>query len=120
MSIIIIVNIITSLAVLLGGLCMKKYSDSPADYSIGFRTKRAMASSEAWYFANQKCGKLWMISGTASFAAAIIFTVFIQAGISSSASSIIQFVLLILQITADIFSTTFTEYQLKRRFDNKS
>jgi hypothetical protein len=40
MNIVIIVNIIAALAILTGGLMMRKYADEPVDRSIGFRTKK--------------------------------------------------------------------------------
>lgn len=118
MEIITIVNIITSLAIILGGLCMKKYADSPADYSIGYRTQRAMASKEAWFFANNKCGSLWGIIGSVIFAAVIVSAIFIQPNISENAGNLLQPLLLILHITAVITSLAYTEKQLINKFDN--
>lgn len=111
MEILIIVNIITSLSVLLGGICMKKYADSPADYSIGFRTRLAMSSPEAWSFANKKCGRLWIIIGIIGFIAAIdgTFTPFGYTGYA-------ELGVLILLILALIFSVISTEMHLKHDF----
>ena len=111
MEILIIVNFIISLAVIIGGICMKRYSDSPADYSIGFRTKRAMSSPEAWAFANKKCGKLWIIIGIISFIAAIDGT-FMPFGFTGYA----ELAIMILQISALSVSVIIIELQLKSNF----
>lgn len=119
MNIVTIVNIITSLAILLGGFCMKKYAASTADYSIGYKTNRAMASKEAWNFANNKCGSLWIIIGAVIFAAVIISALFIQPNINEKAGNWLQPLLLILHITAVITSLAYTEKQLIDKFGKK-
>ena len=119
MDIITLVNIISFLSLLLGGICMKKYASSPADHSIGYRTQRSMSSDNAWYAANKKCGDQWLIIGIAGFVLTIVSVLLIQPKISSSAGSIIQFILLLLQISAVIFSFVSTEAELKKKFDKK-
>ena len=114
MDIIIIVNIICSLGIVLGGLSMKKCSKSYEDFSIGFKTNRSMSSKEAWNFANQKCGGLWVIIGLVSFVLTI-FAVFIK---NEKTESIVQTVLLVLQTIAVSLSIIAVELQLKRKYDN--
>ena len=67
MNIVIIVNIIVSLTILLGGLIMKQYANNPIDRSIGFRTKKALSNDETWKVANKKCGGAWIIIGNVCF-----------------------------------------------------
>lgn len=117
MEIIIIVNLITSLTILLGGCCMKKYASSPVDYTIGFKTKRSIASKEAWYFANNKCGSIWLAIGAAGFVLTLAAFFVIQPDLSSISGDHAQFFLLILQSAAIIFSLILTENQLKKKFN---
>ena len=114
MSIVLIVNIIMSLAIALGGLCMKKYA-SWDDRSIGFRTKAAMSDQKSWSFANQKCGTLWLCSGIFFFLLTIAAAVFIQTNISDRMSGWVQIALLILQIAAAAISVVVVEKQLLSR-----
>lgn len=115
MVIIIIVNIITALTILLGGCCMKKYAVSHSDHSIGFRTERSVSSEEAWCFANQKCGRYWIILGAVGFILSIAALFIVR---SENAEGIVQFILLILQTSAVIASMAAVEYQLKKRENN--
>lgn len=117
MDILMIVNIIVSLGVLLGGYCMVKYAKSAIDYSIGFRTKRAMSSEEAWHFANYRCGRIWSITGIVSFVFTIV-SVFLAEGDTSGA--VVQLAILLFQIAAIIVSIVMTECQLKRKFSDDS
>ena len=109
MEIVVIVNIIASLAIMLGGLCMRKYADSPADYTIGFRTKSAMSSEKAWSFANKRCGTAWLAEGVAAFAAALASLLFIH----GTAGSWVQTAVLALLIAAVAVTVVVVEMQLK-------
>lgn len=111
MNIVIIVNIIVSLGIMLGGICMKKYADAPADYSIGFRTSRAMANSKAWSFANKKCGSAWTFIGIVSFALTVA-AVFLL-----SDYSFVQPAILIMLGVSAIASAAAVEVKLKNIFD---
>lgn len=117
MSIVIIVNIIISLGIILGGLGMKRYSKSSEDYSIGFRTKRAMSSEDAWSFANQKCGILWIIIGLIGFILTIATIFIIQI---ERIESIVQSIILIFLIAATIVSAIVIEKQLKSKYDDNN
>lgn len=115
MSIVVIVNMIVSLGILLGGLSMKQRSGSSGDYSMGFRTKRAMSSNNAWSFANQKCGILWLIIGIISFILTVSAFFMIQ---NERTGSIVQVIILVFIIVSAITSAIMIEKQLKSRFDN--
>lgn len=114
MNIIIIVNIIAALSIMLGGICMKKYADDPADYSIGFRTSRAMASSKAWSFANKKCGIAWGIIG------AVCFALTLTAVFLLSDYSFIQPAILFALVSAAVISAALVEIQLKKLPDDNT
>ena len=115
MSIIAIINIVVSLGIFLGGICMIKYAESPVDYSIGFKTEKAMLSKEAWHFANQKCGSSWEIIGIVSFVLSLV-SIFIF--VNDKTLSIIQFTILLLLIASVIVSAIVVQIGLKKFDDN--
>lgn len=76
LEIVIVVNVVISLAFLIGGYYLKEHTSPNVDAMVGFKTKRAMASTEAWRFANHRCGALLLIIGLLGFvmtAAAALF-----------------------------------------------
>ena len=117
MTVVIIVNIVWSLGIILGGFCMKQYSRSTKERSVGFKTKRAMSSQDAWYFANQKCGGLWIAGGLAglilTIAAIFIFR-------NEKTEGIVQAAVLVLLTAATFVSAIVTEKLLKRKYDNSN
>lgn len=113
--IVFIINIISALMAILGGFCMKKYAKSPGDYTIGFRTKRACASREAWSFANLKCSRYWLRAGTVALAAAAAaFTVLN----GSLVGNIIQVAILLALTAALLISAAMVEKQLRYRYSD--
>ena len=115
MSIVMIVNVIASLGILLGGLSMKQISGSSGDYSMGFRTKRAMSGDNAWSFANKKCGILWIIIGVISFILTVSAIFIIR---NERTVSVVQTIILVFIIVSAIASAIMVEKQLKNKFDN--
>ena len=107
MDVVIIVNIIVSLSIMLGGLCMKKYADNTEDHSIGFKTARAMANNDTWRFANSKCGNIWSIIGIAAFVLTIACLFMLPK---------LCFAVLILLFAAVVISAVWVEIQLKNNF----
>ena len=110
MSVVIIVSIITSVGIMLGGLCMKKYAKNASDHSIGFRTARALSSGEAWQFANEKCGTAWTVIG------AVCLVMAVAAVFLFSADSLAHLAVLILLTAAAVLSAVWVEMQLKNKF----
>ena len=116
MSVIIIVNVVISLTMILGGFCMRENSDAYESCSIGFKTKRALSSEDAWYFANQRCGIFWIIFGILGF---LITMVSLFLTTSERNGIVMQSVVLGLQILAFIFSIAGVEKQLKNKYDKQ-
>ena len=110
MSVVIIVSIITSVGIMLGGLCMKKYAKNTSDHSIGFRTARSLSNGEAWQFANEKCGTAWTAIG------AVCLVMAVAAVFLFSAYSLAHLAVLILLTAAAILSAVWVEIQLKNKF----
>ncbi|MBO4878582.1 MAG: SdpI family protein [Ruminococcus sp.] len=116
MIVLTIVNAITSLSMILGGWCMKDYADKPGDHSIGYRSKRAVSSNEAWKLANTECGDIWMKGGTAGLILTLCgIVVFL---INNYAGNSLQVVVLTLMTAAMIGSAIIVEKKLKNRFGN--
>jgi uncharacterized membrane protein len=113
MSVVIIVNIIVSVGIMLGGFCMRSYAVSPADYTIGFRTKRAMSNSEAWEYANKKCGILWIITGLNGVPLTLL-SVFLME--NERVLSFFQAALLVVITVSAVISAVAVEIQLKNKF----
>ena len=114
MQVVIIVNIIVSIGLFLGGIVMKKYAKSPADYTIGFRTKASTASEDAWYFANNRCGGAWAVIG---IAALVITIAAVFAVTGDRSAGIVQLVIMVLQVAAASVSVTTTELMLRSKFN---
>jgi uncharacterized membrane protein len=107
MPVIIIVNVIVSLSLILGGYVMKFRIKDNSDTSIGFRTEKALKNNETWLFANRTCGKIWLVSGISSFILSVVAAVF---------SNNLSLVILGLQISEIIFSALYVENQLKNKY----
>lgn len=117
---VIVVNVVISLAVLIGGYYLKYHAKPYADSLIGFKTKRATASDEAWQFANRKCGRLWFAIGVFGFAATGAVAVYILPKWNNTATVSVYVLILILQIAATVASVFHVEEQLKIKFGDQS
>ena len=114
MNVLIIVNIVISLALLIGGGLMRSRARS-ADRSVGFKTARALASGEAWRFANQRCSAGWITVGITAFVLTAGGIFFSQ---ELSSPALVMALLLILQLAAAAGVCIVTERQLAK-FDDK-
>ena len=114
--IVFIINIISALMAILGGFCMKKYAKNPGDHSIGFRTTRSIASDAAWSFANLKCSKYWLRTGTAALAIAAAAFIILR---GSTAGNILQVFVLVAQTAAMLISAAMVERELKYRYGDR-
>lgn len=119
LEIIMILNIVISLSIFLGGYYLK-FHIKPDDTSVGFRTKNAQSSKETWIFANQSCGKLWLIVGITAFILSIIILIYFNSILSEKAEICVLAILLLLQLFSMCFSIYHVEKQLKKFFDINS
>lgn len=67
MDILLILSIVMTFAILLGGYYMKYQAPKDEQMKMGFRTEPAKASPEAWAYANRTCGTYWLIIGIIGF-----------------------------------------------------
>ena len=50
---------------LAAGWAMRYHAPKKINSWVGYRTERSMQNEESWKFANQYCGRLWMLFGAA-------------------------------------------------------
>ena len=63
MDVLLIVDIIISFSLMLGGYYMKYHAPKDKEMKMGVLTKRARTSFETWKYANLAYGKVWLITG---------------------------------------------------------
>ena len=113
MEILTVVSIDIAAIFLLGGILMYNTAKKPINYMIGYRTKRAMSSREAWEYANKACGKAWAVIGAAGLILTLAMLLIAAPKVSESAAAIITGALLAAQIIATITAAIMTEKKLK-------
>lgn len=118
-GIIFIVIIIIPLAVTFGGFILKQCSDSDVDSTVGYRTRRSMASKEAWKLANETCAKLWITGGIITTVLSVVLPFTACLILNETAGLYIGVFVLLFQITAFILSVVTVENKLKLQEKNK-
>ena len=78
---------------------------------VGYRTRRAMQSEEAWAFAQKTAGRLWMAAGAAMLCVSAVLCVMVYPWMETA---VIYFVLA--QAALTLGTVPLTERALKRRF----
>jgi len=97
-------------------------NNAPQDinYIVGYKTKRSMASKEAWDFANSTAGKYWTVTGMCCLPVFIIIGVLVSFYLNNNEideSRIVYFFagILLLQLIPFLLVIPYTESKLKRR-----
>jgi uncharacterized membrane protein len=111
-----VVNIIMSVTMILGGYSMRYYAKKPVNRVIGFRTSRSMKNRDTWYFANKKCGDIWLVMGVVSLVVTLASIFALMPDISDKAGEYVQAVIAILQFAAIMLSGLYVQLQLKKKF----
>ena len=114
METMMIVNIVISLTLLLGGAVMTAQGKNQINPVVGYRTKRSMASNEAWMLSNRKCGIMWLINGGIGFVLTAL-SYLLMFKISDKVSFALQILILLLMTAGTVFSLIKTEKMLKDR-----
>lgn len=118
-EIIYIVIIIIPVAVSFGGVMLIQCAKSDIDSTIGYRTRRSMASREAWILANNTCGKLWLTGGIISVIFSVTLPMIFSILKSNTAGLCAGIIILLLQTIALILSIVTTEKKLSNNFNEK-
>lgn len=112
-----IVNIICSFALLISGYYMRFHAPKDKEMKMGLRNGHSQSSMEAWKFANETCGKYWLIfAGIALVLNVISFLVY--AYVSESWSEMINIFATLSNIGVFCSSTAVTR-ELQNKFDEK-
>ena len=114
METMMIVNVVISLSFLLGGVGMMGQGKKQINPVVGYRTKRSMASNEAWMLSNRKCGIMWLINGGIGFVLTAL-SYLLMFKISDKVSFALQILILLLMTAGAVFSIIKTEKMLKDR-----
>ena len=59
----IVVSVIFPIFMIIFGRWLSNNAPKDINYVVGYRTKRSMASKEAWDYANSTAGKYWAVTG---------------------------------------------------------
>ena len=113
MEILTVLSIDIAAIFLLGGILMYNTAKKPINYLIGYRTKRAMSSQEAWEYANKACGKAWALIGAAGLVLMLIALLIAAPRVSDGTAKLIMGTLLTAEIAATIAAVVMTEKKLK-------
>jgi len=117
----IILGVIFPLLMILFGLFLSKTPPTDINYVVGYRTKRSMASKEAWLFANVTAGKYWVKTGLCSLPIFVIIGVVISIiynsfNIDESNLHYIFLGFMLIQVIVLLSVIPYTERKLKRKF----
>ncbi|MBR6338180.1 MAG: SdpI family protein [Ruminococcus sp.] len=113
MEVLTVVSIDIAAIFLLGGILMYNTAKKPINYMIGYRTKRAMASREAWEYANKACGKAWAVMGAAGLVLMLASLLIAAPRVGEQTAALIMGALLAAVIIAAIAAVVKTEKKLK-------
>lgn len=98
------------------GARFRRRAPKKINYFFGFRTRRSMASREAWDFAHHQLGKLWVPVGWATLI--LSAAVMLRARTwGVGAVSALGTGVTLAQLPALILPALLTERRLRRRFD---
>lgn len=107
---------ICALAMILGGWIMWKYSAKGEPSAVGYRTKRSVASVEAWQFANEDCGRRcwrcgWVVLGAAVSAMLPVY------GATEDTVGTLGGIICLVECVIMVLLIVPTERALRRKFD---
>ena len=96
--------------ILVIGIIFQKHAPKEINGFIGYRTRRSMQSQEAWDYANERMGEIWLALGV------ILLVVTIPLSLLLGENGVA--VLVIAQTIALILSIIPVEMELKAKFDS--
>ncbi|MBR2283763.1 MAG: SdpI family protein [Ruminococcus sp.] len=113
----ILISVCVPVIVAFCGQYLKKCSSREINDLTGYRSSRSRASREAWQFANDYCGRLWirwsLISIIPSAAIAVIFCIAVSGNAGIWAATVIE----LIQVMLILVSIAVVEGKLKQGFD---
>ena len=107
-----VVSTVISFSLILGGILLMMTANKPINGAVGFKTHKAMLNVSNWYYANRKCGLLWLITGAAGFALMLFFVFVLLPMMSEKADILMQLLPLAAQITAAVAAAIHVDRKL--------
>lgn len=106
-----IVDLIIPITMIIIGIIFENHPPKEINYVYGYRTKRSMASQEAWDLAHKLCGDAWRTIGIILFIFVVVEKLIVQ--IDPASLSLINVGISLIALITPIF---FIERKLKNRF----
>lgn len=113
----IAMTIFIPLLMLLIGWMMKYHTPKNINGFIGYRTERSMRSKEAWNFAHQYCGRLWLMMGTGMLIVSAVLCIG-YAFFSEKTGCIVFLAAILVQTLLLLLTIPPTEHALQKNFDS--
>lgn len=113
----LIISVIVPLIVVLCGYLMKYHTLKEITELIGYRTKRSMSSQEAWCFANELCGELFLKGGLISILPSLALSLAGCFLFGNSNGVLISTVIECIQVALIFSPVYYIEKQLKLKFE---
>ncbi|WP_455249284.1 SdpI family protein [Ruminococcus sp.] len=115
MAFLIICTLLIPAVQLLAGWAMRFHAPKKINAWVGYRTERSMQNEESWKFANQYCGRLWMLFGAAMLVVSAASCISLRF-VSKKTAALLAAVAVSVQ-TAELLLTLFpVERALKKKF----
>ena len=111
----LVCDLLTPLLVLPAGLWLKKSPPKQPNELSGYRTRRSRQSPEAWQFAQQYCGKVFVRLSLALLPVTVLVHLFFLRS-DTRTLSILCLVVVSVQALVLLSSVFFVERALKRNF----
>lgn len=112
----LIVSLLIPFILLVVGIYFKRNKPKNINGICGYRTSRSMKNIETWRFAHQYCGDIWVKLGLISLPVTLLIMLLV---INKDLEfvSIVETIIVLLQIILLFCSIVCTERALKREFD---
>lgn len=114
-----ITDLMIPFIMILIGFVMRKHPPKDINPIYGYRTARSMQSQEAWDYAHQVCGKVWLICGPITLIL-IIASKIITPRITGLKPDELTFYHLAVSLVILILTIPIVETALSKRFDHKN
>lgn len=112
-----VMTLLIPATMLVFGYLWKKKPPEKINYGYGYRTKRSMASKEAWNYAHKHCGATWVKLGWFTGVISVLLMIVLPfITLETVVVSIVSLVIVFLQMIPLIAPLITTERALKREF----
>ena len=104
------------LIMIIFGYLMWKHHPKKISLIFGYRTAHSMRNLETWNFANEYCGKLWVIVGSITLAVTLLIFIPYMKSMNST-TSLIPLITIAAQAIIFVVAIFPTEIALRKKFD---